>query len=92
VNRLTRNPLAVSACLFALGTLEIVALSLSLEKPAHAYVDPGSGFLFLQVAGSMMAGALFYLRRRVKRLFGFARKSDQPASSVAGSEAAENRS
>jgi len=40
----------------------------AFERPAQAYVDPGSGFVFLQVAGSMCAGAVFYLRHRVKRL------------------------
>jgi hypothetical protein len=92
VNRLIRNPLAVRASVLLLASFEIVALSLSFEKPAHAYVDPGSGFVYLQVAGSMMAGALFYLRRRVKKLFVSARKSDQPASQVAANEAAEIRS
>lgn len=92
MNRLIRNPLAVRASLLLLASLEIVALSLSFEKPAHAYVDPGSGFVYLQVAGSMMAGALFYLRGRVKKLFVSARKSDQPASQVAANEAAETRS
>jgi hypothetical protein len=92
VNGRIRNPRAASAFLLALGSLEIAALLLAFEKPARAYVDPGSGFVFLQVAGSMMAGALFYLRHRLKKLFGFARKADQqasPASSVRNTEATE---
>jgi hypothetical protein len=92
LNRLIRHPLVTRASLLALASLEIVALSLSFEKPAHAYVDPGSGFVFLQVAGSTVAGALFYLRSRVKKLFVSARKSNQPASQVAAKEAAELRS
>jgi hypothetical protein len=40
----------------------------AFERPAQAYVDPGSGFVFLQVAGSMCAGAIYYLRHRVKRI------------------------
>jgi hypothetical protein len=87
VNSLIRNPLAKSACIMALGSLEIIALSLAFEKPAHAYVDPGSGFVFLQVAGSMMAGVAFYLRHRVKKLFGLIRKPSQTASPIAGDEA-----
>lgn len=92
MNRLIRNPLVTRGFLLALACLEIVVLSLSFEKPAHAYVDPGSGFVFLQVAGSMIAGALFYLRSRIKRLFVSARKSDEPASQVAAKEAAGLRS
>jgi len=68
------------ACLI-LGVLQIVAVLCALEQPAHAYVDPGSGYVLLQVIGSMFAGALFYLRHRLRRIFG-----------VAGSSAAENDS
>jgi hypothetical protein len=38
-------------------------------KPANAYVDPGSGLLFLQVGGSMLAGAMFVLRAKIRKLF-----------------------
>jgi hypothetical protein len=30
------------------------------EHRAQAYVDPDSGFVFLQVTGSMLAGAIYY--------------------------------
>jgi hypothetical protein len=66
--------------------LQIATLMVAFERPAHAYVDPGSGFVFLQVAGSMCAGAIFYLRHRVKRLFSLRRS---PAA--AGTEVAENQ-
>jgi len=49
-----------------------------LSGPAQAYVDPGSGFVFLQVAGSMCAGAIYYLRHRVKRLLHSLRRSPAP--------------
>jgi len=32
-----------------------------------AYVDPGSGFLMLQMAGGALLGAWFYFRRSVTR-------------------------
>jgi hypothetical protein len=70
-----------------LSVLQIAALMAAFERPAHAYVDPGSGFVFLQVAGSMCAGAIFYLRHRVKRLFYSLRRSDAPAQT----EVAENQ-
>ena len=85
MQRLRPSPLAINACLLLLGCLEITALLCALEKPARAYVDPGSGYLFLQVAGSMMAGAFFSLRHRIKKLFGVARKTDQePRPPAAG--------
>lgn len=58
--------------LFGLGILQFGAILCTLEKPAYAYVDPGSGFLFLQVADSMLAGAAFFVRHRLKRMLGFA--------------------
>ena len=63
--------------LFFLGLCQIVVFLFAAEKPAHAYVDPGSGLLFFQVAGSMLAGALFVLRSRIRKLFGL----KPPASS-----------
>jgi hypothetical protein len=56
--------------LFFFGLCQIALFLITAEKPAHAYVDPGSGLLFFQVAGSMLAGALFVLRTRIRRLFG----------------------
>jgi hypothetical protein len=70
-----------------LGALQIAALLVAFEQPAQAYVDPGSGFVFLQVAGSMCAGAIYYLRHRVRRILQSLRKS--PASTH--TEVAENQ-
>jgi hypothetical protein len=39
-------------------------------RPAHAYVDPGSGLLFIQMVGSTFAGITFLLRKRVREFFG----------------------
>jgi hypothetical protein len=44
-------------------------LSLSLERKAYGYVDPGSGLLILQGIGTVLTGVLFTLRRRIKALF-----------------------
>ena len=30
---------------------------------AHAYVDPGTGAMILQIIGAVVAGALFYFRQ-----------------------------
>jgi hypothetical protein len=64
----------------------------AFERPAQAYVDPGSGFVFLQIAGSMLAGAVYYLRHRVRRILQSMRKPAKGSSSaVAHSEAIENQ-
>ena len=73
------SPRVLRSWVFLLGVLQIAALLVAFERPAQAYVDPGSGFVFLQVAGSMCAGAIYYLRHRVKRLFSSLRRS--PVSS-----------
>jgi hypothetical protein len=54
--------LAVTAALF-------IALSFCFERPAYAYVDPGSSLLLFQSVSAMITGALFYFRRRIKSLF-----------------------
>lgn len=49
-----------------------VALHCALATPAHAYIDPGTGSMLLQVMGALVAGAIFYFREsllRVKGLF-----------------------
>jgi hypothetical protein len=47
----------------------LFCLSVSLERRAYAYVDPGSGLLILQGIGTVLTGVLFTLRRRIKALF-----------------------
>ena len=87
MNRTYHSPRVLRSGLLLLTVLQIAALMVAFERPAHAYVDPGSGFVFLQVAGSMFAGAMFYLRHRVKRLLDSLRKSPGPAQT----EVAENQ-
>ena len=75
-----------------LGAIQIAALFVAFERPAQAYVDPGSGFVFLQIAGSMFAGAVYYMRHRLKRILNAMRRSSE-ISSPAGTqtEFAENQ-
>ncbi len=49
--------------------LFVFALAVSLESRAYAYTDPGSCLLLFQSIGAVASGALFYFRRRLKRLF-----------------------
>ncbi|MGA2344320.1 MAG: hypothetical protein ABSG29_14105 [Steroidobacteraceae bacterium] len=55
--------------LVAFASLELLILLVALTKPAYGYVDPGSGLLAVQVGGSMLAGGLFILRTKIRRLF-----------------------
>jgi hypothetical protein len=55
--------------LILLAVAQFVTLAIAFQKPAYAYADPGSGLLFLQVAGSMVAGALFIVRSKLRKLF-----------------------
>lgn len=71
------SPRVLQSWLILLGVLQIAALLVAFERPAQAYVDPGSGFVFLQVAASMCAGAIYYLRHRVRRLFSSLRRSHE---------------
>ncbi len=85
MKRSCRSPRVLGSLSFLLGVLQIAALLVAFERPARAYVDPGSGFVFLQVAGSMFAGALYYMRHRLKRFLGMMRRSS-PISSTAGTQ------
>jgi len=69
-----RLKLALVTCLFC------VALGLTLEPQAHAYVDPGSGLLLMQSLSAVVSGALFYFRRRIKNFF--SKDGPKPGASV----------
>ena len=40
----------------------------SCAKPLYAYTDPGTGLMAIQVLGSMLAGFLFLVRKKVAEL------------------------
>jgi len=46
------------------------ALLFSVERPALAYVDPGSGIFLLQVISSVFVGFTFLARKRIREFFG----------------------
>lgn len=72
-----------------LGTLLVVcgALLVLAETDAHAYADPGSGTLLLQMAFAAFFGLMFYVRRIVawirRRVGG---THDQAPTAAASSE------
>jgi hypothetical protein len=45
-----------------------VLLLISFERPAKAYVDPGSGALIWQGMLAALVGSAFYFRRTVHRI------------------------
>ncbi len=53
---------------FAVTLALFVAVGVLLERPAYAYVDPGSSLLVFQSISAIVTGALFYFRRRLKAL------------------------
>uniref|UniRef100_A0A372IMV6 Uncharacterized protein n=1 Tax=Paracidobacterium acidisoli TaxID=2303751 RepID=A0A372IMV6_9BACT len=54
--------------LIALGAMQFFMLLAAVARPAYGYIDPGSGLLFFQVGGSMLAGAVFMLRAKIRKL------------------------
>jgi hypothetical protein len=70
-----------------LAGAQFLALLTAFEKPACAYADPGSGLLFLQVAGSMLAGGLFVVRSKLRKLFRFGRGAEEKRAVERGHEA-----
>lgn len=69
---------------------ELAVLLTALAKPAYGYVDPGSGLLAVQVGGSMLAGALFILRSKIRKLLGRGSSEAKPdPEQVLPSEAGE---
>jgi hypothetical protein len=92
VKRFCPSPRVIGSLSFLLGVLQIAALLVAFERPARAYVDPGSGFVFLQVVGSMFAGALYYMRHRLRRIFNSMRGSTEiPSPAGTQTEVAENQ-
>jgi hypothetical protein len=51
------------------GTVVVLVafVSLALAEPAHAYVDPGSGALLLQILAAGVVGGLLTARRAIAR-------------------------
>lgn len=48
----------------------VVCFLLASERPAYAYVDPGSGLFLLQGIGSAFLGVLYVIRRKLRLVKG----------------------
>lgn len=74
------------ALLVLLAITQFITLAIAFQKPAYAYADPGSGLLFLQVAGSMAAGALFIVRSKLRKFFRFGKNHVEEQAVEQGQE------
>lgn len=72
--------------LILLAIAQVAALAVAFQRPAYAYADPGSGLLFLQVAGSMLAGALFIVRSKLRKFFRLGKDQIEEAGIEQGQE------
>ena len=66
--------------LILLTLLCLLFANFALERPAYAYIDPGTGLLLLQNISGLAAGVLFFFRRRIKALFGRSSKNPEKTS------------
>jgi len=55
---------------FAVTCAMLLCLFVCFERPAYAYIDPGSGLFLIQGISSAALGILYFMRRRIKALFG----------------------
>jgi hypothetical protein len=74
---------------FSLACFVCFWLLVATSRSALGYVDPGSGLLALQTFASVMAACGFFLRRRLKSLFGF--KSQVETADTAAPEKTDSR-
>ena len=64
------NEVYIRVIVLSLAVIQILAVFCALAQPAYAYVDPGSGLFTLQVISTTFAGIIFFIRRKVRCLFG----------------------
>jgi hypothetical protein len=83
--RRTAVPASLFSAILRILTIGYIAgLILMTEQRARAYVDPGSGLLMLQMLGASVAGGLFFLRQRLRKLFRSGTKDSGNTPSVPG--------
>jgi hypothetical protein len=56
------------------------ALAVGAAGTAHAYIDPGTGSMLLQVIGAGVAGAIFYFRELRIKVMSFFSRHEAPAA------------
>ena len=58
----------------------VLALAVGIAGPAHAYIDPGTGSMLLQMIGAGIAGAIFYFREIRIKLASLFKRREAPAA------------
>lgn len=66
----------------------LVCLFCVLDKPAHAYLDPGTGTYLLQLAAAALFAGLFTLKAFWARITGRGKASAEPTPAVEQPETA----
>ncbi len=69
--------------------LMLLGATILFERPAYAYVDPGSGLLAVQAVGSALVATGWYLRRKIYMFFqhtGPNKRDPEKASDAMNSE------
>jgi hypothetical protein len=69
--------IALHLASFSLAAVCCLCLLVATERQAHAYIDPGSGLLALQSAGAALAAVGYFLRRRIRAIFGMGKKTPE---------------
>ena len=78
-SRTNSHRLALRAGHATLTACLLFSVMCVLERPAHAYVDPGSGLLAYQTLTTLVAGTIFYFRQKLHALFRGSRTNDVAA-------------
>jgi hypothetical protein len=66
----------------------VCCVLIACERPAYAYVDPGSGLFLLQGISTAFLGVLYVLRRKLKAIMPKRWKAEaEPESTNVSSEA-----
>lgn len=76
-------------CHFALTVCLLVSILCLLERPAYAYVDPGSGLLAFQSLSALITGGVFYFRQRIRGILRSFRTSEGEAQELQTDDSAQ---
>ena len=62
-----------------LAVFAFACVFVAFQRPAFGYADPGTAFVALQSAASVMAACAFYMRRRIRAFFSKDKGAEIPA-------------
>ena len=73
-------------------TVGVALACLAIPAPAHAYLEPGTTTMFVQMIVGAIVGGLFAIKLYFKRLIGFFRRTSEPAEEPAEGSSASSPS